>query len=729
MRRRQPFRRRRPHDLHRARSSAPSRGTGGPLALLPRRLCAARAVDAHGHPERPRGSPGERRIASQGSSTLREAILRFAQDDVGTVLTPRRRRGVELLDDPNIDPAVASDRSATSRAPTAGSADLRAASIELRARAPRPRPPRPLLDVGTGLGDIPACVADDAARGGRRRRSASTKRRRCCAAARGSHDVGVCANALALALSRSQHRRRDVLAGPASFRGSRCRASVREMNRVARRRRHRERSRRSWIAAAGFWLVSFPMRFHRVTRHDGTVSVLRGFTASELGTIVRSATGVTPRVQRRLGYRLTARWSPLGCRMTRAVRRSARCPPTPMTTVDEQSSRRIARGRSSRSPRTSSDGRRSSRTIDTCDFIERRADGGGLVEMSANRPFGPLHWPTWWTSLMSVRGRGSGPRRRRSGSRTSRRHDGHGGRVDLHAGRGGDARAHRACLERTAWPLIGASRRAIVIGPVFVHGIASRTLAGLARAAERSATDATHASRCRVAERRRVAITGIGAVTPIGISRDGLWDGLRAQRSAVRRSRASTRRCSAATTRPRYDFEPTDFLEAQARASGSTASASSPSRARGWRSRTPASISRPRIASASASMMGTALGGIGFAEEQLVRLPAARASSRVSTDARDERLRRRGELQHRDRVRREGPNSTNAMSCASGTIAIGEGFRQIRDGYADVMICGGAEAPLAPLASARSRSSARCRRATTIRRARRARSTATATAS
>jgi 3-oxoacyl-[acyl-carrier-protein] synthase II len=44
-----------------------------------------------------------------------------------------------------------------------------------------------------------------------------------------------------------------------------------------------------------------------------------------------------------------------------------------------------------------------------------------------------------------------------------------------------------------------------------------------------------------------------------------------------------------------------------------------------------------------------------------------------------------------------GPNSTNAMSCASGTIAIGEGYRLIREGYADVMITGGAEAPLAPL--------------------------------
>jgi len=41
-----------------------------------------------------------------------------------------------------------------------------------------------------------------------------------------------------------------------------------------------------------------------------------------------------------------------------------------------------------------------------------------------------------------------------------------------------------------------------------------------------------------------------------------------------------------------------------------------------------------------------------------------------------------------------GPNSTNAMSCASGAIAIGEAFRAIRDDYADIMICGGAEAPL-----------------------------------
>ena len=44
-----------------------------------------------------------------------------------------------------------------------------------------------------------------------------------------------------------------------------------------------------------------------------------------------------------------------------------------------------------------------------------------------------------------------------------------------------------------------------------------------------------------------------------------------------------------------------------------------------------------------------------------------------------------------------GPGTTNSNSCASGVIAVGEAMRYIRDGMADVMIAGGAEAPLCPL--------------------------------
>jgi len=44
-----------------------------------------------------------------------------------------------------------------------------------------------------------------------------------------------------------------------------------------------------------------------------------------------------------------------------------------------------------------------------------------------------------------------------------------------------------------------------------------------------------------------------------------------------------------------------------------------------------------------------------------------------------------------------GPNLTNGMSCASGTIAVGEAWKLIRNGEADVALAGGVEAPLAQL--------------------------------
>jgi hypothetical protein len=49
-----------------------------------------------------------------------------------------------------------------------------------------------------------------------------------------------------------------------------------------------------------------------VTRHDGFVSVLRGFTMDELAQHVLRATGQQPDVRRHLGYRITATWRPRG---------------------------------------------------------------------------------------------------------------------------------------------------------------------------------------------------------------------------------------------------------------------------------------------------------------------------------------------------------------------------------------------------------------------------------
>ena len=94
--------------------------------------------------------------------------------------------------------------------------------------------------------------------------------------------------------------------------------------------------------------------------------------------------------------------------------------------------------------------------------------------------------------------------------------------------------------------------------------------------------------------------------------------------------------------------------------------------------------------------MGTALGGVGYAEEQAARfmqggLRAVDATLALAVFGGSASCNIAIEFGV------SGPNSTNAMSCASGSMAIGESFRQIRDGYADVMLAGGAEAPLATL--------------------------------
>lgn len=198
-----------------------------------------------------------------------------------------------------------------------------------------------------------------------------------------------------------------------------------------------------------------------------------------------------------------------------------------------------------------------------------------------------------------------------------------------------------------------------------------------------------------MAERRRVVVTGIGAITPIGLTGEGLWTGLKGYRSAVRpitRFDASIFRSQIAAE---IDFNPADFLEEKrvkrldrfgqftvtaARMAIEDAALNLPAE------------DRERIG----STMGTALGGVGFAEEQFlvfkeegIRNLQVTLATNVFGGAASCNVAIEFGVQ--------GPNTTNAMSCASGTMAIGEGFRQIRDDYADVMICGGSEAPLSQL--------------------------------
>ena len=199
-----------------------------------------------------------------------------------------------------------------------------------------------------------------------------------------------------------------------------------------------------------------------------------------------------------------------------------------------------------------------------------------------------------------------------------------------------------------------------------------------------------------MAERRRVAVTGIGAVTPIGIGRDGLWDGLRRERSAVKTlTRFDPAMWRSHNAGEVNEFNALDFIEAKKarRLDRFGAFAVAASR----QAQVDAQLDLAKEDGERVGvMMGSALGGIRFAEEQLriflkegikgldpslaLNVFSGAASCYIAIE-----------------LGAQGPNSTNAMSCASGTIAIGDAFRAIRDDYADVMFAGGAEAPLAPL--------------------------------
>jgi ribosome-associated toxin RatA of RatAB toxin-antitoxin module len=124
-----------------------------------------------------------------------------------------------------------------------------------------------------------------------------------------------------------------------------------------------------------------------------------------------------------------------------------------------------------------------------------RGAGGGTVEMSANRPFGPIQWPTWWVSLMEIQ-----PGVDRAAPSIRFRHiEGVTSRMEVEwSFRRVTEGTHVTVLHLwngPSWPLIGGLAARRIIGPVFVHGIASRTLAGLARAAEHDQTSTSSTTR------------------------------------------------------------------------------------------------------------------------------------------------------------------------------------------------------------------------------------------
>ncbi len=196
--------------------------------------------------------------------------------------------------------------------------------------------------------------------------------------------------------------------------------------------------------------------------------------------------------------------------------------------------------------------------------------------------------------------------------------------------------------------------------------------------------------------KRRVVITGIGAVTPIGHGSRGLYDGLRRETSAIDRiTRFDPEPFPSKIAGEVRDFDAAAYLE--------------PRRLRRLDRYSQFAVACARMALEDARLdpseedrdaigcfVGSAVGGAAFAEEQhsvfmtqgIQRVRPTLALS-VFCGAASCNIAIEFDLR--------GPSSANSDSCTSGAIAIGEAFRTVRDGYAEIMLAGGVEAPLTPL--------------------------------
>ena len=194
--------------------------------------------------------------------------------------------------------------------------------------------------------------------------------------------------------------------------------------------------------------------------------------------------------------------------------------------------------------------------------------------------------------------------------------------------------------------------------------------------------------------RRRVVVTGIGAVTPIGHGAEGLWAGIREGRSGIKTiDRFPTDDIHTTVAAQVDDFDPLDFFDKKlARrmdrfAQFAVAACDMAVEDAGL------SLDPSHVQERIGVTMGTALGGVAGAEREhenylLHGIGAVDTSLALTVFGGS------GSSNIAIRYGLAGPSNANSNSCSSGAIAIGEAYRYIRDGYAEAMIAASAEAPL-----------------------------------
>jgi len=195
---------------------------------------------------------------------------------------------------------------------------------------------------------------------------------------------------------------------------------------------------------------------------------------------------------------------------------------------------------------------------------------------------------------------------------------------------------------------------------------------------------------------RRVVVTGLGAVTPIGNDVAQYWEGLRSGRNgvaAITLFDASRHACRFAAEVK--NFDPTGWLE--------------PKEAKRWDRFCQFGVVAAKQAVQNAGLIiddtnrtrvgvsiGSGVGGLLMMETQ-AQVLNDRGPDRVTPFCVPMMIPNMATGLTAIALGARGPSSAVATACAAGSNAIGDAFRQIQLGLADAMICGGAESAITPL--------------------------------
>jgi 3-oxoacyl-[acyl-carrier-protein] synthase II len=198
---------------------------------------------------------------------------------------------------------------------------------------------------------------------------------------------------------------------------------------------------------------------------------------------------------------------------------------------------------------------------------------------------------------------------------------------------------------------------------------------------------------------RRVLVTGVGSVSPLGGDTDTMWAGLVAGRSGagpITRFDASAMDCRIACEVKDFSTEGILDRKDAKRMDRFVQFAAVAAHEAMKRSRLdPDALDRDRVG----VVIGSGIGGMATFEQQH-QILLERGPGRVSPFFIPMMISDMAAGQVSLQFGFRGPNFGTVSACASGAHAIGEALRLLRAGDADVMICGGAEATITPMAIA-----------------------------